>query len=237
MEIINSIIKEVKTSLPSYKELLIIIDDLEKIPDLKRAKELYRDSGSYLSQPECKIIYTVPISLHYSPEFREAIDRIEAKTYLFPNIPLKHKDGTEDTENFKIMEKFVLNRMDEKLIEHTEPGNALKEAVKYSGGVVREAIRILHACCLKALTKERNVISIDLVRDSVKELRNEFDRILNANHWNVLRDISKIKSTPANELSLELLHILAVIEYTQGERWCDLHPVVEELMKRRNERL
>jgi hypothetical protein len=100
IELINSIVDTVKTGLPAGKDLLVIIDDLEKIPNIEDASKLYHDTGLYLTEPHCKIIYTVPIALHYSPRFKTIINtfginkffRISAspiRTVKEMNMPLK----------------------------------------------------------------------------------------------------------------------------------------------------
>jgi hypothetical protein len=41
VEVINLTIDQIRASLPTGKALLVIIDDLEKIPDVQRAESLF----------------------------------------------------------------------------------------------------------------------------------------------------------------------------------------------------
>ena len=74
IELINILILNIRNNLPKGKELLIIIDDLEKIPDVNKANELFNEAGYYMTTPKCKIIYTIPIALYYSIQFKQVMN-------------------------------------------------------------------------------------------------------------------------------------------------------------------
>ncbi|MFH1859895.1 MAG: hypothetical protein ABH870_02610 [bacterium] len=226
ISLINQLIDKIRLSLPPDKNLLIIIDDLEKIPDINKAKTLYYDSGIVLTKPNCKIIYTVPIALHYSVEFRQIAGNF-GTTYFFPNIRLHHRDGSEDENGFDTMKKFVTNRMEQCLIED----EALKETIAFSGGIVRELCRIMRNSCIDALSEGKNIITKDIVRASVAEIRNEFGRMLTDQHCQALIEIAKTKMVGSDKVSVELLHSLSALEYQNDERWCDINPIVSKILE------
>ncbi len=226
IDIINRIIDGTRLSLPPDKDLLIIIDDLEKIPDIEKAKTLYHDTGLLLTKPNCKIIYTVPIALHYSVEFKQIAANFGI-TCFFPNIRLCHRDRAKDENGLKSMERFVTNRMKQSLIDD----DALAEAIHNSGGIVRELGRIMGNSCLIALAKRMSTITKEIVRESVAEIRNEFGRMLTDEHYRCLDGIEKTKMVGGDKISIELLHSLSALEYLNNERWCDVNPVVLKLLE------
>jgi hypothetical protein len=222
---LNTIIDEVKLALPDGKDLLVVIGDLEKIPGIEAAKRLYREAGPYLQQPRCKIIYTVPIALHYSMEFRQALSNF-GTSYFLPNIRVRLRAGGPDQEGYQQLRELVSKRMELRLIDE----DALKAAIEASGGVVRELVRILGDGCVKALHRKRPRITLDVVNESVAGLRNEFGRMLDAEHYARLKQIRQTKAAESDELTLELLHSLAALEYLNQVRWCDVNPIVETLL-------
>jgi len=226
MELINLIVDTIKAGLPQGKDLLVIIDDLEKIPNIEDASRLYHDTGLYLTEPHCKIIYTVPIALHYSPKFKTVINTFGISKF-FPNVRTFHKDGKRDEDATNRLKDFVFKRIEESLIET----DALEFAIEQSGGVARELIRIMQESCNKALTKKRDKITIDLIKESVSNLRNDFGRMLSEKHYKVLKRLRSDKLAGSEDIDMELLQNQAVLEYLNDERWCDVNPVVLPLLE------
>ncbi len=199
IELINSIVDTVKAGLPAEKDFLVIIDDLEKIPNIEDASRLYHDTGLYLTEPHCKIIYTVPIALHYSPRFKTVINTFGINRF-FPNIRLSHKDGKRDGDAFKKMEGFICKRMDKSLIED----DALELAIQNSGGIIREIVRIMQESCIKALTRKRNKINRDIVEETVSGIRNDFGRMLSKRHYSALQKLRTDKMAGNEDIDMEI---------------------------------
>ena len=218
-----------KAGLPSGKDLLVVIDDLEKIPNIEDASKLYHDTGLYLTEPHCKIIYTVPIALHYSPRFKTVINTFGVNRF-FPNIRILDKDGKRDDKTSlsnRRMKEFIYKRMDRSLIEE----DALNLAIDSSGGVMRELVRIMQESCIKALTRKRDKINNDLVKESISSIRNDFGRMLSEKHYKTLKRIRSDKMAGSEDIDMDLLQNLSVIEYLNNERWCDVNPIVLPLLE------
>src|SRR5439155_5871940 len=169
IEFINRIIRAIETNPDAGgREVLLILEDLDK-PSLPTAIELFLDRGSVIVQPQCKIIFTVPISLLYSVKFMAAGQNF-ANTFTLPNFKLLERSGGRNEEGWDCMEKIVTLRMDPRLIQ----SEALKLAVETSGGVTRELIRIVHGAAVRALATRANSIAPDHVEDSVNKRRAEY---------------------------------------------------------------
>ena len=65
---LNRLIKNIQEE--TKKELIIIIDDIDKL-DLADAEGLFLKYSRSMTTPDCKIIYTVPISLIYSHHYHQ----------------------------------------------------------------------------------------------------------------------------------------------------------------------
>ena len=92
VDVINTLVTYVASQLEN-KQLLVIIDDLEKIPHIEKAEELFIKAGTYMTVPRCKIIYTAPIALYYSIKFKQMM-AVFSNSYFFPNIKVRDKDGS-----------------------------------------------------------------------------------------------------------------------------------------------
>jgi hypothetical protein len=226
LKILNLIIDDVKLALPPGKDLLVVIDDLDHITNIEDAKRLYREAGSFLLEPRCKIIYTIPIALHYSAEFKEILN-VFGMSYFLPNVRVRTRTGKPDPGGFQELKTLVSKRMDLSLIDD----DALKATIENSGGVVRELVRILRDACVKAVNRKRGRIALDLANESCAMLRNEFGRMLDKEHYEKLEQIKKTKIAGSDPLTLQILHNLAALEYQNNERWCDIHPLVDKLLQ------
>jgi hypothetical protein len=221
ISVINSISKEVKNK--EGKIPLILIDDLDK-PSLKEAKSIFQDHREIMMQPECAIVYTVSSALFYSKDF----DAIRDQALFLPNVKLHthNKPNQYSKAGYETLRKFVWVRMDTGLIDE----QALDLAITYSGGVFREMARIMRTAISNARRRRvRQIDSID-VEWAATEIRNEYRRILDKEDLDILRNIHERNRLEYNERIRPLLQLLALLEYRNGENWCDVHPVLRKLL-------
>jgi hypothetical protein len=228
VEVSNLTINQVRASLPSGRELLVIIDDLEKIPDVERAERLFNQAGGYMIMPHCKIIYTLPIALYYSVSFQQIVNTF-SKPYFLRNIRvLERHSGQGVREAFDLLNVLLGKRIDLMLIDE----EAQMEAFRMSGGVVRQLVRIMKDGTIKALARKRATIARDLISAAVIELRNEFSRELVARHYKVLDAVLTDQPIDDEKTLRELYHARILLEYENGERWNAVNPIVAPLLER-----
>ncbi|HVM71820.1 MAG TPA: hypothetical protein VMT91_08680 [Anaerolineales bacterium] len=203
---------------------LVLIDDLDK-PNLDEARAIFHDRREIMMQPNCAIIYTVSSALFYTKEF----EAIRDQAIFLPNIKL-HPHGqpdVRDRDGYQTLRRFVSVRMNPNLIDP----QALEEAISYSGGVFREMARIMRTAIGRARRrKSAHVESIDVEWAST-EIRNEYRRILDENDIEILRRVHKQNRLEYDDRLRPLLQLLAILEYRNGENWCDIHPVLRRLIE------
>lgn len=225
VNVINTLITSIDVALDD-KELLVIIDDLEKIPDIQKAEELFISAGTYMTTPRCKIIYTVPIALYYSIKFKQMTGTF-GTSYFLPNIKVRDKEGTGVLDPSGCMREFLKKRID--------PGRIREDAadliIENSAGVAREFVRILKNSCIKAMSKGRDVIDTETVNAVLAELRNEYQRGLEKRHIEVLKSVLNDQPIDDHETLMELFHSKVILEYLNGDRWTDINPIVKPLIK------
>ena len=220
-----AVINHIATSIYTREHLipLILIDDMDK-PNLDKARAIFHDRREIMMQPNCAIVYTVSSALFYSKEF----DAIRDQAFFLPNIYL-HPPMEPDThheEGYQTLRKFVYMRMTPDLIEVP----ALELAVTYSGGVFRELARIIRTAIGRA--RRRKAVRLDCtdIEWAATEIRNEYRRILDKEDIKLLRKVGENNHLEYNDRMRPLLQLLALLEYRDGENWCDIHPVLRKLL-------
>jgi len=202
---------------------LILIDDLDK-PNLEEARAIFHDRREIMMQPSCAIVYTVSSALFYSKDF----DAIRDQAYFLPNImlhpPQKHDE--RDQEGYDTLRSFAHLRMDANLIAPL----ALEDAITYSGGVFREMARIMRTAIGRARRRKADKVESSDVEAATTEIRNEYRRILDKDDLEILRTVNENNRLEYNDRLRPLLQLLALLEYRNGENWCDVHPVLRKVL-------
>ena len=90
IDAINRIITDAERELG--KKILVIIDDLDKM-NLEMSEELFYKHGAELTQPICKIIYTIPQPLLFSNKIRQIVLQYFDGRVELPNIKVKKRNG------------------------------------------------------------------------------------------------------------------------------------------------
>lgn len=211
------------------RKLLILVEDLDKLPDIERAEALFHDRGPYLSDPPVRIVYTVPIALHYSKKFAQVAGRFGESVFL-PNVRLvSHQAGDEPYEPGRdTMRKFVHKRMEASLIE----ADALERAVDLGGGLFQQTQRLMQKAATKAVGHKHEMLDLDLIEEAASDLRAELERQLSRDDIELLRDVQKTSRASTEQASLDLLHYLHLVEYRNSDRWCAVNPLLEPTLER-----
>ncbi len=202
---------------------LILIDDLDK-PDLEKSREIFYEHRETMLQPNVPIVYTVSSPLFYSPEFQAIRDR----AIFLPNVKL-HTQGkvqAREARGYATMTEFVHKRMSPDLIAP----EALEAAISASGGVFREMARLMRGAVSRARIEQRTSIAIEDVQKVAAEIRGEYRRFLTKEQRALLREIRTHNRYDEPDKIAPLLQMLAVLEYANGEPWCDVHPVLHALL-------
>jgi hypothetical protein len=129
-------------------------------------------------------------------------------------------------EGYETLRKFVLLRMATNLIEAA----ALESAITYSGGVFRELARIMRTAIGRARRRKAEKLDSSDIEWAATEIRNEYRRILDKEDILLLKKVSENNRMEYNDRLRPLLQLLALLEYRDGENWCDVHPVLRKLI-------
>ncbi|WP_448266354.1 ATP-binding protein [Nostoc sp. DSM 114159] len=224
------------------QNVLVIIDDLDKL-DLGRVNEIYRDNIKALCQPNFQIIYTIPIAV-LRETFISTIIATETNDQVVAMPVLKIFDKGKNRlpnaqprpEATKILGEVLQKRIPNELIA----AETAEKIVIYSGGVLRELIRISKECCRICLrTIRRNpstkvIIDDKILLQAINKIRNDFSIRLGKTDIDILQSVYEqfMPNDPKQAEFLDLLHGLYVLEYRTDETWYDVHPIIIESLRR-----
>lgn len=225
------------------KEVLVVIDDLDKL-DLPLVKDIYQDNINSLFLPKFRIVFTIPVSAIRDVNLRAILDtnaeevRLMAVSKLFHHAESRDPKAQPSEVAMQPLLAVLNRRIPDDLIE---PETA-RQIVLMSGGVIRELVRIARECCNECMfvlrgEPERRDIKIngEILKLAIKNLRNEFARSLGQNRFGILKQTYETLSPPDAEDPefLGLLHALYVLEYENDDLWYDVHPIVVDLLRRK----
>ncbi len=212
------------------KDTIIIIDDLEKM-SFTKAKQFYVDNSSFIRDFHCKMLMTIPVELVYHPDFA-IIQNVFDEAEVLPMIKIKDKEGDEYPPGVDILIEILKKRLNLSLFEK----ECYKEAIKYSGGAIRELFRIIRKA---ALIEKSDIITAASMRKSISQNKDMFGARIQEHgevkfedYLDVLFDIKYgNKRTPEKNIALlDLLRTRAVMKYNE-EGFYDTHPLLDDFIE------
>ncbi|MFZ1026834.1 MAG: ATP-binding protein [Limnoraphis robusta] len=226
------------------QEILVIIDDLDKL-DLALVREVYQNHIKALFQPNFRMILTIPISALREVELTatlttETNDQVVKMSVskLFDKGERRLPDSTPKPEPAAILKEIIEKRIPPELFEP----EIVEQIIIYSGGVLRELIRISNECCRICLrlirrNPENKEIKInrDIFQQAITKISLDFDMRIGTTDYEILETTYREfrPNDPKDQRFLDLLHGLYVLEYRNAELWYDIHPIVTELLQQR----
>lgn len=237
--LIERINEFVRAALPEiqkkgYRDLVLIIDNLDRIVlrvlDEKTGRTthdaLYLEHSEQLKALDAHMVYTVPISMFYSlkaTQLSGAFPNYE----ILPMIKVEDIDGSLCREGIDLLSDVAEKRIDVGLIFENGVVDFLAEK---SGGMLRDFIRLLgYTIELSQAGGGAIPLSKKPAEKAFRRLINEYGRMVPDEHFELLAKVAKNKQVRNDTDHQAMLYNLSVLEYMNGDRWCDVHPAVREL--------
>ncbi len=229
----------------SGKEILVVIDDLDKL-ELEVVDRVYRNNINALFQPNFRVIYTIPMAAMRDKALRGIIrtatnNKIQSiwAAKFFPQSEDKNTNAVPNQNVIKVFTEILHRRISPELMEE----DIVQPLILKSGGALRELIRLASRCCEHCLMQLRrnpdiqnSKINADILQKAVTDLRLEFTESLGKNDEAVLTQIYRDyqPEDSMDQVFLDLLHTLYILEYRNDDLWFGVHPIVREILLRRN---
>jgi len=202
------------------RSTLFIVEGTDKL-DLSRARDLFFGHSTSLTDLRTSVIYTFPIGLRYSPEF-SLIKTNFHEHFLLPNLRLSHRDGTPDPNGLAKMAEVMTRRMDDGLVDEA----ARDEIIAASGGLIRTLIQLVQRAAVHAVGYGSQIIYTEDVQYAIDKERGDLIAMLARGDYTVLAARHADKQLSSDAAVHSLLQSRALLEYGNGDPWCDVHPII-----------
>jgi hypothetical protein len=223
----NSLLDEAVTRVKAkgYRDLVLIVDNLDRIvlrdipnSQFNTQEQLFINRGVQLAQFHCHVIYTLPISLAFSPKATALVHSFSRAPDVLPMVRVIQPNDTSDAAGMAAMQAIIRKRLQAADVAEDsafDSSDTFDYLCRMSGGHVRNLLILLRSTCTAAgaLPLPRQA-----AERAVQAMSNDFDRALNRpEFFTVLREIDQTHKLPGSDHDQLLLYNLSVPEYLNGK--------------------
>ncbi len=229
IDILNRMAQELKNR--SRKQLLVVIDDLEK-GESDAHKEmhgrLFQEGYETLVQPRFAIIYTLPIYFRSLAGSRIPIDEL----YAFSAVHLYEREqkralvprlDTEE-EGYRLLHSFVAKRLRAPAVVFAD--GVLDELLRIGGGLFRETARAIHEAAYFAHSRGAERVEMADAQQVFTQVKKEYQPMIRGAAIPLLRQVLECDQGWVDGVE-PYLQSRAVVEYENGDLWLDLRYVLK----------
>jgi len=240
---VNAIIQEFQSGLGEDQTLLIIAEDLDKLP-LLDADRIFAKNSQLLAAVNAHIIYTIPIFTLQCPE-RNRINSHFPNPKSLPMAKVITLDGQKGP-GYDVLEQIIYRRIAKEAIAP----DAVDLVIRRTGGVFRDVFDALLSAATSSsaeipLSKDTVARALREMEDAhaksiaypVEDPEKSFTRPSSDPLFKRIEEIAKHQaagesvSAKADLEDQVLLASGAVVEYND-EAWLGVHPLIWSWMKR-----
>ena len=238
LDAVNDLLGSAKASAihAGHAGLVLIVDGLDKL--VRRELEhggnthdrLFIDRSEQLAALAVHTVYTVPISLIYSPHIGQLEHSIGEHNTPVSMIRLRpHRDAaiTSASPGMQKMSEMVAKRcayVQVSIMEAFDDLSTLEHLCEMSGGHPRHLLMFLQAACNEL---DDLPITRKAAEKAVKRYAQSLTREVPDDAWPALRPFdTPQRDIPKDELHQQMLFLLYVFEYMNGEMWYEVNPVL-----------
>jgi len=245
LEAVNDLLRLANVKLrESGKEgLVLLVDGLDKLVrrDLTGGgnthERLFIHRSEQLASLATHVVYTVPISLIYSPQFTQLEQTFGERNAPVPMIRLRGDDRSAprpETLGMRKMREILEARCKYAGVELKDLFDApatCTHLCEMTGGHPRRLMMFLQAA---ASGVDDLPITRKAVDRAIRSYANSLLRSIPDEFWEPLRKFETPQtSIPTDVMHREMLLLLYVFEYMNGEPWYEVNPVIRTLPKLR----
>lgn len=209
------------------RDVLVVVDDLDKIRDRETLEHLFRDHLSTLRGLNLKWIVTMPYALRFDPGMQVPHGLIAT----LPNVKIVRRGAPGEllAPAAAFFRAVLESLVDPSLVQQA----VVDRAVLLSAGIPREFLRTVHKAFGVAHYAGAAVVQPGHLATAEIQLRNELQP-LHADSATKLRlELVRARPDELDAAQRELMATLLVVEYSNDVQWYDVHPLLVEEYDRR----
>jgi hypothetical protein len=218
LTMINSLIQKYRQLKNSSKEILLILDGLEKLNNID---DVFTKDIDILRDLECFKIITMPVYL------KGVVDIYNVKAIDFTME--MDKDGS--IKNLELLKDVITSRIDNLDLITDE---AMELAIKMSGGNLRQLLEIIQKASTEAIdVYESDVIGTEEVQSAIKLIQGDLDYKVQV-YAKFLKEISTahIVNKENKDDLIDTLRSGLVFAYLNGKAYYDINPIIKDNLNR-----
>ncbi|HZI14965.1 MAG TPA: hypothetical protein VE153_31635 [Myxococcus sp.] len=221
---VNLLLGEVQSK---HRRVLLVIDGLDRIRDLSRAKALFVES-QLLSQLSCPLIVCGPFALRH--DLSTAGVRGFKTTPLVNEPVLNHDNPSLPGPGVEFFRDLYLQRVKDLGLEAQNKisPELLGKLAYYSGGRARDFVRFIRSLAELAWDRAMPQATPELVDQVLDEWRLRQEIGLDKGHLQLLEEVAKDPQhrLPPGALARELLNYQHLLPYPNDSEWYFPHPLL-----------
>ena len=218
LTMINSLILKYRQLKNSSKEILLILDGLEKLNNID---DVFTKDIDILRDLECFKIITMPVYL------KGVVDIYNVKAIDFTME--MDKDG--NIKNLELLKDVITSRIENLNLITDE---AIELAIKMSGGNLRQLLEIIQKASTEAIdVYESDVIDTTEVQSAIKLIQGDLDYKVQV-YAKFLKEISTahIVNKENKDDLIDTLRSGLVFAYLNGKAYYDINPIIKDNIDR-----
>lgn len=208
------------------RDILFIIDGLEKTLTADIRKRLVIDESNKIRQIKANTLFILPVELMKE---RQQLRQLTEFVTAFPNIKIQDRKGKDQKESLEKLLEFVYKRIDSSLFADNDQDQLVCEVIRFSGGNPRELLRILSYANF-VMDEQLGKIDRNALQRGLKKLANETTEYLTPEDLAKLIELhennQKNLQTPYDPIMDKLIEDVIIYEYNDGT-FKRVNPVVE----------
>lgn len=228
----NDLVAETRKA--TLKRPVFIVDDIDKIQNLSSVENTFIHSCHLINSIDAPCIFTVPITYATSSLLRIA-SLPYSNIYRVPAVELVDEENVRNDNAFAFLRQVFALRMPFNPI----PTELLEVILRYSGGVLVDAMRMVRGICKRCILDSRLEVSLATVEEEFQQLVDDYQFVFDSLvYWEKLAEFCSAANKAiikTDDLLPELLYKMIVIEYREKKLWFDLHPAARRLYEQNSE--
>lgn len=244
LDAVNDLLQTANVQLlkSNHSGLVLIVDGLERLvfrpledQGTNTHDRLFLGRSEQLSSLKAHVIYTVPISLFYSPHCAELEHTFGEHNVPVPMIRLHEREQpciSPDAPGMKKLREMIAARCRFAGVKFDEAFDSTTTAdyiCEMTGGHPRHLLMFMQAAMN---TVESLPITHAAAEKAVKNYANSLLREVPDDFWPKLKAFATAQDDiPKDETHQRMLFLLHVFEYMNGRPWYEVNPVIRSLPK------
>ncbi|WP_224366620.1 hypothetical protein [Hyalangium versicolor] len=221
---VNLLVGEVQSK---HRKVVFVIDGLDRIRDVERAKALFVES-QLLSQLDCPVVVCGPFALRH--HLATAGVRGFKPMALVNEPVLDHDHPERPGKGVEFFCEMYAQRVKDlgAQVQGLVSRELLVELAYRSGGRARDFVRFIRSLAEVGWDRDAPAATLEAVKQVLDEWRLRQETGLNTGHIQLLEEVAKdpMHRLPANALAHELLNYQHLLPYPNDSEWYYPHPLL-----------